>query len=121
MFSGRRSARSEAGLAVDAGASVRARFAASVSGTTGVEVFSGKIRNPRGYQSQAISPIFPEEMRIREQKSEVGGQKTQPTPCRYSRVSELTIRYANRRLPEDDPDPGVLTTARYKDRVRRNF
>ncbi len=27
-------------------------------------------------------PIFPEEMRIREQKSEVRGQKTQPTPIR---------------------------------------
>src|SRR6266487_4347930 len=37
MFSGRKSARSDAG----------ARFAASVSNTTGVEVFSGKIGKPR--------------------------------------------------------------------------
>src|SRR5258708_29911089 len=37
MFSGRKSARSDAG----------ARFAASVAGNTGVEVFSGKIGKPR--------------------------------------------------------------------------
>src|SRR5947207_15878317 len=58
MFSGRRSARS------DAGPPVGARIAASVSGKTGVGVFSGKVRNPRSRQSQAMSPIFPEEMRI---------------------------------------------------------
>src|SRR6266542_5341795 len=61
MFSGRRSARSVTGLAVDAGAPAGALFVASASVTTGVEVFSGKIRNPRGQQSQAIFAIFPEE------------------------------------------------------------
>src|SRR6266404_41296 len=53
MFSGRRSARSGAGVAIDArlvveaGASGGAPLAASVSVTTGVEVFSGKIGKPR--------------------------------------------------------------------------
>src|SRR5260370_40633880 len=67
IFSGRKSARSDAGLevgagvAAEAGPPVGARFAASASVTTGVEVFSGKVRNPRGQQSQAMSPIFPEE------------------------------------------------------------
>src|SRR6266496_5412156 len=50
-------------------------------------------------------------------------QGTARSHRRYSRVTESRIefRYGNRRLPEDDPDRGVLATARYRDRVRRNF
>src|SRR5437667_12518760 len=47
MFSGRKSARSETGLAVDVGLAVAAPFAASASVKTGVEVSSGKIIKPR--------------------------------------------------------------------------
>src|SRR5438128_945852 len=47
MFSGRRSARSVTGMAVDAGAPAGALFVASASVTTGVEVFSGKTGKPR--------------------------------------------------------------------------
>src|ERR671919_509008 len=53
MFSGRRSARSETGVAVETGAAVDgglaagAPFPASASVKTGVEVSSGKIGKPR--------------------------------------------------------------------------
>src|SRR5467141_2436980 len=62
MFSGRKSARSDAG----------ARFAASVSVTTGVEVFSGKTGKPR---VSNLRPCWRFCQRKHQSKSEDGPEK----------------------------------------------
>src|SRR5260370_20700259 len=61
MFSGRKSARSEAGLAVDVG--LAAPCAASASVTTGVEVSSGKTGKPPISNLRQCSRFFQRKVR----------------------------------------------------------
>src|ERR687892_1733224 len=75
MFSGRRSARSETGVAVETGAAVDgglaagAPFPASASVKTGLEVSSGKIGKPRVSNLRQCCRFFQRKVRIRGQRS----------------------------------------------------
>src|SRR4029453_19570069 len=101
MFSGRKSAGSDAG----------GRFAASVSGNTGVEVFSGKTGKPRVSNLRPCCRFFQRKLRAGlAARSEVGGQAEPMAAATAGRASDSTIRYGNRRLPGGDPSAAVLAT-----------